>query len=90
MVPKVGDAERASKVKVAALPAILLHEMNVLDDHPLVYGLAHVIDREACDRCAGQRFHLNPGLPLSLHRAERCDRTLLLVDREGNLCVCEI
>ena len=56
--------------------------MDLAQRHPLVNGLAHIVDRQQGHRNAGQGLHLHAGLAHAPDGALRLDAVLLRVEGE--------
>src|SRR3990170_1584309 len=56
----------AGAVVRAALAAPFGNKPDILDGHPCVHGLAHVVDRQRGHRDGRKRLHFGPGLPMYL------------------------
>ena len=60
----------AAKGKIPVFSAVLFQQMDVLHDHPFIYGLAHVVNGEKRDIHSSQSFHLHSRLAGTLDGAD--------------------
>jgi hypothetical protein len=71
--------------RVAGLAAGLLDQAHGLDDHALLGGLEHVVDRQAGHRDGGQGLHLDARLALQLDPGHHRQPALGRLDRHLDL-----
>src|SRR5258708_37378553 len=60
---------RSAGIERSRLAARLMQELDLGNHHAAIDRLAHVVDGERGDRGGGERLHLTPVRPLSLHVA---------------------
>ena len=67
---------------MAALAADFFDEVDILETHALIDGLAHIVDRQQSHGYARQGFHFDAGLAVALDSTAAFEFTSIVVEDE--------